>query len=148
MVALSHLSRHLDFLWNFQGFPFKDATVWSEVAIIWLRGEASHREISQALKGWSFPSCLTPPKVRESLKGDIRNIPKKYPLRKVYIIWGWLLGDMNPKATSIFFPIPKNPFVCCKERLTPIHSYSFRMGLEPSILRGGKPGFLGYVTQH
>ena len=28
---------------------------------------------------------------------------------------------------------PKNPFVCPKEGITPIHSYTFRMGLELSI---------------
>ena len=57
----------------------------------------------------------------------------------VYIlVYFWTLYLPNlPKlvsASHLIWPYPKNPFVCPKEGMTPLHSYYFRMGLEPLIL--------------
>ena len=52
----------------------------------------------------------------------------------------WVIFMFHVDFRECSFSIPKNPFVCPEKQITPIKSYSFRMGLEPqksySIRRG------------
>ena len=52
------------------------------------------------------------------------------------------------RQSHLIWPYPKNPFVCPKEGMTPLHSYYFRMGLgTPNPIRSGGVWILRVTLQ-